>query len=230
MDLVLTLSKLSLKVASSSILTIPRTEAIEGALPIAINSPQKVPYGLYTERISGSSFTAPRDKNLQTWMYRIVPSVNHLGIQLDETRPTPGSKKLEPVPLPYQVKWEPFQIEENEDWVGGLHLLAGAGYPVNKSGLAYYVYTCGKGKTDVVFSDGGLTSLDMKANEAFCSNDGDFLIVPQLGTLDIRTELGHLLVRAGEIAVIPRGVRYQVKLPNGPARGFILELYDGHFE
>jgi homogentisate 1,2-dioxygenase len=61
------------------------------------------------------------------------------------------------------------------------------------------------------------------------SADGDFLIVPQHGVLDIRTELGRLLVRPNEICVIPRGIRYRVELPEGPVRGYILELYQGHF-
>lgn len=52
----------------------------------------------------------------------------------------------------------------------------------------------------------------------------------QKGTLDIQTELGHLRVRPGEICVIPRGFRYRVSLPKGPARGVALEAYSGHFE
>ena len=35
------------------------TEALEGALPIGRNSPQKLNYGLYAEQLSGSPFTAP---------------------------------------------------------------------------------------------------------------------------------------------------------------------------
>jgi homogentisate 1,2-dioxygenase len=69
----------------------------------------------------------------------------------------------------------------------------------------------------------------MDANSAFYSADGDLLIVAQEGVLDIRTEFGWLLVRPMEIAVIPRGVKYQVHLPTGPARGYALELYQGHF-
>jgi len=34
------------------------TEAVPGALPIGRNSPQKPPFGLYAEQLSGSSFTA----------------------------------------------------------------------------------------------------------------------------------------------------------------------------
>jgi homogentisate 1,2-dioxygenase len=71
----------------------------------------------------------------------------------------------------------------------------------------------------------------MDANEAYYSADGELLIVPQEGVLDIRTELGWLLVRPMEICVIPRGVRYQVRLPDGsgPARGYALELFQGRF-
>ena len=35
------------------------TEAIPGALPVGRNSPQRPPYGLYTEQLSGTAFTAP---------------------------------------------------------------------------------------------------------------------------------------------------------------------------
>ncbi len=36
------------------------SEALPGALPAAQNSPQKAPYGLYAEQLSGTAFTAPR--------------------------------------------------------------------------------------------------------------------------------------------------------------------------
>ena len=36
------------------------TEALPGALPVGRNSPQRCPYGLYAEQLSGSPFTAPR--------------------------------------------------------------------------------------------------------------------------------------------------------------------------
>src|SRR3954468_3983497 len=35
------------------------TECLPGALPVGRNSPQKLPYGLYAEQLSGSPFTAP---------------------------------------------------------------------------------------------------------------------------------------------------------------------------
>ena len=54
------------------------TEAIEGALPIGQNSPQRCPYGLYAEQLSGSPFTAPRISNERSWLYRMRPTVQHV--------------------------------------------------------------------------------------------------------------------------------------------------------
>src|SRR5215831_14867560 len=53
------------------------TEALPGALPEGQNSPQKVPYGLYAEQLSGTAFTAPRHANRRSWLYRIRPAVKH---------------------------------------------------------------------------------------------------------------------------------------------------------
>ena len=56
-----------------------QTESLPGALPIGRNSPQKCAYGLYAEQLSGSPFTAPRNINERSWLYRIRPSVKHTG-------------------------------------------------------------------------------------------------------------------------------------------------------
>src|SRR5277367_1017212 len=53
------------------------TEAVPGALPVGRNSPQKVPYGLYAEQLSGTAFTAPRHQNRRSWLYRMRPSADH---------------------------------------------------------------------------------------------------------------------------------------------------------
>src|SRR3546814_1932982 len=53
------------------------SEAVAGALPIGRNSPQRPAFGLYTEQISGSSFTAPRQENRGTWIYRMRTSAAH---------------------------------------------------------------------------------------------------------------------------------------------------------
>ncbi|KAH8680756.1 homogentisate-dioxygenase [Xylariales sp. PMI_506] len=193
------------------------TEAVKGALPVGQNSPQKVPYGLYAEKLSGTAFTAPRHDNLQTWTYRIVPSAAHRAFQLSKTQlsgfPEDGRPKFSQIPN--QLRWRPFDATDDVDFVTGLQLTAGAGDPTVKVGLAIYIYGAGR---------------HMAPKQAFYSADGDFLIVAQQGTLDIQTELGRLLVRPGEIGVIPRGVKYRVELPDGPSRGYVLELFQGHFQ
>ena len=200
-----------------------RSEAVPDTLPIGHNSPQKPAHGLYTEKLSGTAFTAPRHENKQTWLYRILPSCAHPPFTRapgggdaspdgDEGHfPPPGKLHY----IPNQLRWDPFGHDPEADFVSGLHLVAGAGDPTLKQGLGMYVFAAGR---------------SMAAESAFYSADGDLLLVAQEGVLDIRTELGYLLVRPMEIAVIPRGVKFHVSLPQGgPARGYILELYQDHF-
>ena len=49
------------------------SEAVAGALPQGRNSPQRAPFGLYAELLSGTAFTAPRHANQRTWLYRRQP-------------------------------------------------------------------------------------------------------------------------------------------------------------
>jgi homogentisate 1,2-dioxygenase len=193
------------------------TEALPGALPVGMNSPQRPPYGLYAEKFSGTAFTASRAENLQSWLYRIFPAAAHRAWEpVDPTTyDTNSISGAEIQQIPNQLRWNPFDFDEDADWTHGLHLVAEAGDPVMKSGLAIFVFAAGK---------------DMPKHEAFYSADGDMLIVPQHGVLDLTTEFGNLLVRANEICVVPRGVRYRVDLSEGPVRGYILELYEGHFQ
>lgn len=214
MALVRTMSE-SLERSLFILLMLCRSEAIRGALPIGANSPQKAPYGLYTEKLSGTSFTNPRHENQQTWLYRILPAAAHSPFEPRESstyNTNPENGKLHQIPN--QLRWNPFDIDPSVDWVHSLHLVAGAGDPTMKQGLGIFIFTAGK---------------SMDPHSAFYSADGDFLIVLQHGVLDIRTELGSILVRPNEICVIPRGIRYNVFLPSGPVRGYILELYQGHF-
>lgn len=194
-----------------------RTEAVDDALPVAQNSPQKPPHGLYAEKLSGTAFTAPRVENQQSWLYRILPSASHSDFVPCERHGEIGVGGLEELSklhhVPNQMRWNPFDLNDSSDWVSGLHHVAGVGDPTMKSGLGIMIFAAGK---------------DMDAHTAYHSGDGDFLIVPQHGVLDIQTELGKLLVRPNEIAVIPRGIRYRVTLPAGPVRGYILEIYEQH--
>lgn len=199
-----------------------------GALPVAANSPQQAPYGLYAEKLSGTAFTAPRAANLQSWLYRILPSAAHRPFELSPTQLASFGERGERgehggehggdpqlTTVPNQLRWDPFDVDEARDFVGGLQLLAGAGSAALKTGLAIYVYGAGR---------------SMAPRRAFYSADGDLLLVAQQGVLDVRTELGRLLVRPHEIAVVPRGIRFRVDLCAGPVRGYVLELFQGHFQ
>ncbi|KAI9149879.1 homogentisate 1,2-dioxygenase [Paramyrothecium foliicola] len=199
--------------------TYQETEALAGALPVGMNSPQKPQYGLYAlcRKLSGTSFTAPRHENQQSWLYRILPAAAHEAFEpYGSPKEQPGLPSGQKIvhQLPNQLRWDPFDFDDQVDWVHGLHCVSVCGDPQTKSGLAIYIFAAGK---------------DM-GKEAFYSADGDFLIVPQHGVLDIQTEFGKIVVRANEICVIPRGIRYRVTLPEGSVRGYICELHEGHFQ
>src|SRR5919107_5652018 len=89
------------------------TEALPGALPIGMNSPQKVNYGLYAEQLSGSPFTAPRASNERSWLYRIRPTVAHWGqfrkIDAGLWRTAPCAEvEMPPAPM----RWDPIPLPE----------------------------------------------------------------------------------------------------------------------
>src|SRR5258707_15533010 len=66
-------------------------------------------------------------------------------------------------------------------------------------------------------------------DQHFYNADGEMLFVPQQGNLRFVTEFGGIDAEPGEIVVIPRGVKFRVEIPNGPARGYICENYGGAF-
>lgn len=99
------------------------------------------------------------------------------------------------------------------DFIHGLWTIGGAGDASVKSGLAIHMYGCNSSMTDTVFYD----------------SDGDMLIVPQVGSLLVITELGKLYVSPKEIVVIPRGIRFKIEVDE-PSRGYVLEIFNGHFQ
>jgi homogentisate 1,2-dioxygenase len=189
------------------------TEAIKGALPVGQNSPQKAPFGLYAEQFSGTSFTTPRAFNRRTWKYRIRPSVLHLPFSQISNRNW-LSKFDEIATTPNQLRWNPLALPEAEtDFVEGINTIAGCGDLFAQTGLGIHIYACNQSMTD----------------RFFYNADGEILIVPELGRLEIYTELGVLAVGAGDICVIPRGLKFRVELPDGKARGYICENYGSLF-
>src|SRR5215213_3153818 len=96
------------------------TEALAGALPRGQNSPQRVPYGLYAEQLSGTPFTAPRHANRRSWLYRIRPSVTH------EPFVRRGSGVALTEGTPNQLRWDPFPLPKDEtDFVDGATTIRG---------------------------------------------------------------------------------------------------------
>src|SRR5437763_1108360 len=97
------------------------SEAVPGALPQGRNSPQRAPYELYAELISGTAFTAPRAENRRTWMYRRQPSVVSAPYERYEQRwwlsGAAAGAALPPEPL----RWAP--VAAFEESVAGCEVL-----------------------------------------------------------------------------------------------------------
>ncbi|OHE80366.1 MAG: homogentisate 1,2-dioxygenase [Lysobacterales bacterium GWF1_69_6] len=189
------------------------TEALPGALPEGRNSPQRCPYGLYNEQISGTAFTAPRHSNRRTWMYRIRPAAMHGPFEPMAHATFHGDFGQGPV-TPDQLRWNPLPMPvAPTDWLDGLYTMAGNGGP-SAGGLGVHLYAA---------------NADMQGR-FFYDADGELLIVPQQGRLRIATELGVLEVEPQEIALIPRGIRFSISLPDGQARGYVCENFGAMFK
>ena len=191
------------------------TEAVPGALPIGRNSPQRVPFGLYAEQLSGTAFTAPRAENRRSWLYRLRPTANHPAFT---PYPRPSLWRSAPFaevpPSPNRLRWDPLPLPEGEvDFVDGLVSYGGNGDVAGGHGLGIHLYAA-------------TTSM---VHRALSSADGELLIVPQQGAIRLVTELGILEVAPLQVALIPRGLRFRVELPEGTARGYVCESYGAPF-
>ena len=186
------------------------TEAVAGALPVGRNSPQRVAHGLYAEQVSGTAFTAPRHANRRSWLYRIRPAAMHGPFQAYTRAPGFHNDFGDGPVSPDQLRWSPLPMPESGvDFVDSLFTMAGNGGPAAQAGVGIHLYAANR---------------DMKGRW-FYDADGELLIVPQQGRLHIETELGVLDIEPQEIAVIPRGIRFAVSLPDGEARGYVCENF-----
>jgi homogentisate 1,2-dioxygenase len=181
------------------------SEAVAGALPVGRNSPQHVPSGLYAEQMSGTAFTAPRHDNRRSWLYRMRPSAAHPPFR-SYARDTLIASGL--VDTPNRLRWNPLPAAgAGVDFVDGLITVASNGDIGAGTGCAVHLYAASASMID----------------RAFFSADGEMLILPQQGRLHIVTEMGVLDVAPLQVALIPRGVRFRVELPDGAARGYVCE-------
>ncbi|MGQ4334534.1 homogentisate 1,2-dioxygenase, partial [Streptomyces hayashii] len=197
------------------------SEAVPGALPEGRNSPQRAPLGLYAEQLSGTAFTEPRAHNRRSWLYRIRPSAAHPAF----TRSGDGAIRTGPfgqtVPDPNRLRWDPLpEPPAGTDFLAGLWTLGGNGDAAQRTGMAVHLYHAN-------------ASMD----RVFGNADGELLIVPEEGRLLLRTEFGLLHAEPGEVALIPRGVRFRVELldtaseggQSPTARGYVCENYGALF-
>ena len=188
------------------------TEALVGALPIGQFSPQKVNYGLYAEQFNVTAFTAPRSDNRRNWFYRIRPSVvqgDYEAIDNGLIRTAPITEAITP---PTVFRWDPVDLPSKKtDFVDGLVTMAANGSANGQAGVGVHIYAIN-------------SSMEKRY---FFNADGEMLFVPELGEILLNTECGKLAIKAGEIAVIPRGIKFAVEILSDTARGYICENY-GH--
>src|SRR6185295_6444261 len=96
------------------------TEAVAGALPKGRNSPQRPAFGLYTEQLSGSSFTSPRHENRRSWLYRMRPTADHRPFTPYAGAGLFGAPSIAEPLAPNRLRWDPPELPQNLDFVDGL--------------------------------------------------------------------------------------------------------------
>ncbi len=192
------------------------TEALPGTLPDGQNSPQRCAHGLYAEQLSGTAFTAPRAANARSWLYRILPSVRHIGrmrrIDLPNWMSPPQS--IDPELSLGQYRWGPIALPDRPvNFIEGIATITTSGSAADQVGTAIHIFTA---------------TVSMR-DDYFMNADGELLVVPEMGHLLFFTEMGRLSVGPGEIAVLPRGVKFKAELIDGPARGYVCENFGQRF-
>ena len=190
-------------------LSVNESEALPGALPRTQNTPRVGPLGLYPELVNLTPFTTHRADNLRLWLYRIRPSFSHSPLT-----PLPSARfatELTDVE-PNRMRWRPLEVPGHAtDWLDGLVTLGASGS--ESPGFAVHLYAANSDMVD----------------RCFANADGDLLIVPQTGVLDVRTELGWLRAAPGSALMIPRGIKFAVGVPGGAARGWVGEVFGSRF-
>ena len=175
------------------------TEALPGALPVGRNSPQRCAYGLYAEQLSGSPFTAPRQTNERSWLYRIRPTVQHIGrFRPADARLWRSAPCADAPPPPAPMRWDPLPMPEApQSFIEGMTTITTAGDAGAQAGMAVSVYLATRAMQD----------------EYFYNADAEMLVVAQQGRVRFATEFGELLIEPGEVAILPRAR----EVPGGPA-------------
>ncbi len=183
------------------------SEAVEGALPKGRNSPQRPAFGLYAEQLSGTAFTAPRHENRRSWLYRLRPTADHRPFVRYEGAKLFAPRTVDGPLAPNRLRWNPpSDLPEGADFIDGMVTMLANRDPADLEGVAVHQYRASK-------------SMD---GRVFVNADGELLIIPQSGALRLATELGLIDVSPGEVALIPRGVKFRVEI-DGEALGYVAD-------
>ncbi|WP_109806976.1 homogentisate 1,2-dioxygenase [Sphingosinithalassobacter portus] len=190
------------------------TEAVAGALPHGRNSPQRPAFGLYAEQLSGTAFTAPRAENRRSWLYRMRPSAEHPPFTRYSGAPLFGADIPDTPLTPNRLRWSPISASEGAtDLIDSMVTMLANCDPATLEGVTVHLYAANR---------------DMD-RRAFVNADGELLFIPQQGRVTLLTELGRIDVAPGQIALVPRGVRFRALLPDGSARGYVTENHGSLF-
>ena len=189
------------------------SEAVAGALPKGRNSPQRPAFGLYTEQLSGSAFTAPRHENRRSWLYRMRPTADHPPFTQYTGARLFAADTVDAPLAPNRLRWDPqADLPADADFVDGMVTMMANRDPASLEGIAIHLYRASRSMERRIFANA----------------DGELLIIPQSGTLRLFTELGRMEVAPGWIALIPRGVRFRVEV-DGETRGYVAENHGAMF-
>lgn len=182
------------------------SEAEKGALPIGQNSPKVPVKGLVPEQLSGSAFTMERSKNLRTWLYRVHPSTFHSDYKRYGQEYWQYKLPSNEGSFPTQYRWQPLEQPQSDcDFVDGVKTMVTTD---NESGVAVHHYNLNKNMGD----------------RYFYNADAEMILVPEKGSLEIKTECGIIEIEPQEIAVVPRGMKCQINpKKNGWSRGYLGE-------
>jgi homogentisate 1,2-dioxygenase len=184
------------------------SESVEGALPKGRNSPQRPAFGLYAEQLSGSAFTAPRHENRRSWLYRLRPTADHRPFTRYEGARLFASGTVQEPLAPNRLRWNPpTDLPENADFVDGMVTMLANRDPADLEGVAVHLYRAQRSMEGRVFAN----------------SDGEMLIIPHEGAIELQTEFGRFEVGPGDIALVPRGVKFRVNLLEGGACGYVAE-------
>ena len=113
------------------------SEALPGALPVGQNSPQRAPYGLYAELLSGTAFTMARSELRRTWLYRIRPSALHP--RFERLARQPLAAPLGAV-TPNRLRWNPQPLPtEATDFIEGWRPMVATAAADKPSGVSIYI-------------------------------------------------------------------------------------------